>query len=69
MRQRAGKARALVTGEKSLENVGRLGGVVTRVRYGSEHYRRIGQLGGRRTLAEHGVEHFRRAATLKKQPV
>jgi hypothetical protein len=37
---------------------GRLGGLRTKQRHGSEHYRRAGQLGAKTTLERHGVEHM-----------
>jgi hypothetical protein len=37
---------------------GRLGGLKTKQRHGSEHYRRAGQLGAKATLERHGPEHM-----------
>jgi hypothetical protein len=37
---------------------GRLGGLQTKQRHGSEHYRRAGKLGAEATLRTHGVEHM-----------
>jgi len=37
---------------------GRLGGLRTKQRHGTEHFRRAGQLGGKALVAAHGPEHM-----------
>ena len=39
---------------------GRLGGLRTKAKHGSEHFRRAGSLGGRALLAKYGPEHYRK---------
>jgi hypothetical protein len=39
---------------------GRLGGLRTKQRHGTEHFRRIGQAGAKALLAKYGTEHFRK---------
>jgi hypothetical protein len=39
---------------------GRLGGLTTKQRHGTEHFRRAGSLGGKALLAKYGPEHYRR---------
>ena len=39
---------------------GRLGGLRTKQRHGTEHFRRAGSLGGKALLAKYGPEHYRR---------
>jgi hypothetical protein len=38
---------------------GRLGGLRTKEKHGTEHFRRAGALGAKALLAKHGPEHFR----------
>jgi hypothetical protein len=38
---------------------GRLGGLRTKAKHGTEHYRRAGRLGAAALLAKYGPEHFR----------
>ena len=39
---------------------GRLGGLRTKAKHGTEHFRRAGSLGGKALLAKYGPEHYRR---------
>ena len=39
---------------------GRLGGLRTKEKHGSEHFRRAGSLGGKALLAKYGPEHYRK---------
>jgi hypothetical protein len=39
---------------------GRLGGLQTKQRHGTEHFRRAGSLGGKALLAKYGPEHYRK---------
>ena len=39
---------------------GRLGGLRTKQRHGTEHFRRAGSLGGKALLARYGPEHYRK---------
>jgi hypothetical protein len=39
---------------------GRLGGLKTKQRHGSEHFRRAGALGAKAVMERHGIEHYRR---------
>ena len=39
---------------------GRLGGLRTKAKHGSEHFRRAGSLGGKALLAKYGPEHYRK---------
>jgi hypothetical protein len=39
---------------------GRLGGLRTKAKHGTEHFRRAGALGGKALLAKYGPEHYRR---------
>ena len=39
---------------------GRLGGLKTKERHGSEHFRRAGALGAKALLERHGLEHYRK---------
>ena len=51
-------------GGMSKAQAGRMGGLVTKSRYGSGYYSRIGKKGGspggKRTLERHGSAHFKR---------
>jgi hypothetical protein len=39
---------------------GRLGGLRTKAKHGTEHFRRAGSLGGKALLAKYGPEHYRK---------
>lgn len=53
----------------SRAEAGRLGGLKTRERYGSEHYKDIGKQGGAKggavTKQKYGSEHYRRIGSLR----